>query len=206
MSNCNVLDNEVLVLDKNYLALKLISAKKAFCLLFSNKAETIDVEFNKKFYNYNFNSWREISEFKKQYESHNYSWINLVEGYLAIPPIIRLLGHKYRKQPINLNRKSVYLRDKYTCQYCYKKFNSKSLTLDHVIPKSRNGKTSWDNLVAACFKCNNKKRNRTPKEAGMTLLNDPIKPDKILIAPRSIHKSWEHFVSNAYWYTELQDE
>jgi hypothetical protein len=80
-----------------------------------------------------------------------------------------------------LSRKNIMMRDKYTCQYCHKVLNSAELTLDHVIPRSRGGETSWENLVASCNPCNNRKGNRTPEEANLKLLRPP--------RPFSVHTS-----------------
>lgn len=99
---------------------------------------------------------------------------------LEIPSVIRLIV--YRRVPRNtraVSRKSILMRDRYTCQYCNGVFPPKELTLDHVIPKSRSGANSWVNLVTSCYKCNNKKSDRTPTEAGMPLLHKP--------APIGIH-------------------
>lgn len=113
----------------------------------------------------------------------------LTEGYLhsqrnaiRLPSVIRLL--EYRRIPHQtraLSRKNILMRDRYTCQYCHKIFHSTELTLDHVIPRSRSGESSWENLVACCHPCNNKKGNRTPEEANMRLLRQP--------RPFSLHTS-----------------
>ncbi len=91
-----------------------------------------------------------------------------------LPSVIRLL--EYRRIPHQsraLSRKNIMIRDRYTCQYCHKITPSGELTLDHVIPRSRAGGTTWENLVACCHPCNNRKGNRTPEEAGMKLLRLP---------------------------------
>ncbi|MDX2179710.1 MAG: HNH endonuclease [Bryobacteraceae bacterium] len=93
---------------------------------------------------------------------------------LSVPSVIRLL--EYRRIPHQsraLSRKNILMRDRYTCQYCHKVLPSGELTLDHVIPRSRAGETTWENLVASCNPCNNRKGNRTPDEAGMKLLRPP---------------------------------
>jgi 5-methylcytosine-specific restriction endonuclease McrA len=96
-----------------------------------------------------------------------------------MPRIIRL--RKYVKVAKNLamvrySRRNIILRDKGTCQYCSKKVHGKDATLDHVMPKSRGGKSTWTNIVLSCRSCNGKKDNRTPAEAGMILLKEPVKP------------------------------
>jgi 5-methylcytosine-specific restriction endonuclease McrA len=94
---------------------------------------------------------------------------------IAIPSVVRLLS--YRRVPHRtraVSRRHVLLRDQYTCQYCGQRFVPKALTLDHVIPRSRGGASSWENLVACCFPCNNHKADRTPSEAGMQLARKPV--------------------------------
>jgi 5-methylcytosine-specific restriction endonuclease McrA len=101
---------------------------------------------------------------------------------LHVPSVIRLL--EYRRIPMqarSLSRKNILMRDRYTCQYCLRTFGSNELTLDHVIPRSRAGETTWENLVACCHPCNNKKGSRTPEEAGMKLARAP--------RPFSLHTS-----------------
>jgi 5-methylcytosine-specific restriction endonuclease McrA len=101
---------------------------------------------------------------------------------VRVPSVIRLL--EYRRIPHQtraLSRKNILMRDRYTCQYCHQTLPSNELTLDHVIPRSRAGETTWENLVACCHHCNNRKGNRTPEEAGMRLARSP--------RPFSLHTS-----------------
>jgi 5-methylcytosine-specific restriction endonuclease McrA len=93
---------------------------------------------------------------------------------LNLPSVIRLL--EYRRiphQPRSLSRKNILMRDRYTCQYCHRMLPASEMTLDHVIPRSRGGDSSWENLVACCHVCNNSKGGRTPEEADMKLLRPP---------------------------------
>jgi len=93
---------------------------------------------------------------------------------IQVPSVVRLL--MYRRMPrLNraVSRKSIMMRDRFTCQYCHRQFDAKKLTLDHVIPRSRGGGSTWENLVAACYACNNRKADRTPAEAGMALERKP---------------------------------
>ncbi len=93
---------------------------------------------------------------------------------LPVPSVVRL--QKYRRVPRQnraVSRKGILFRDGYMCQYCRFKFAPARLTLDHVIPRSRAGGSTWDNLVAACVECNNRKGDRTPQEAGMPLAKQP---------------------------------
>ncbi len=93
---------------------------------------------------------------------------------LPVPSVIRLLSYRHIPQQTRaLSRKNILLRDRYTCQFCSKQFSSSELTLDHVLPRSRGGPTSWENLVACCYECNNRKGDRTPEEAGIQLERRP---------------------------------
>jgi 5-methylcytosine-specific restriction endonuclease McrA len=101
---------------------------------------------------------------------------------LKVPSVIRLL--EYRRIPHQtraLSRKNILMRDRYTCQYCLKILPTGELTLDHVIPRARAGESAWENLVACCHSCNNRKGSRTPEEAGMKLVRQP--------KPFSLHTS-----------------
>jgi 5-methylcytosine-specific restriction endonuclease McrA len=107
-------------------------------------------------------------------EAHAGDFLHASRRDFALPSVIRLL--EYRRIPHQtraLSRKNILIRDRYTCQYCHKTFAGAELTLDHVIPRSRAGETSWENLVACCHACNNRKGSRTPEEAGVRLLRQP---------------------------------
>ena len=92
---------------------------------------------------------------------------------------------------------NIYWRDDYRCQYCHEKFPQAKLTLDHVIPKSRGGGKSWENIVACCGRCNQKKGSKTPSEASMRLFKVPIKPNFSVLRTRphlKIPLSWKKFI------------
>jgi 5-methylcytosine-specific restriction endonuclease McrA len=115
-------------------------------------------------------------------EEHSPSSVHSTRRTVQLPSVIRLL--EYRRIPHQtraLSRKNILMRDRYTCQYCQKTLPSSEMTLDHVIPRSRAGETTWENLVACCHHCNNRKGCRTPDEAGMRLTRPP--------RPFSLHTS-----------------
>ena len=114
-------------------------------------------------------------------------------------PSIIVLNSYIRTKPIYLSptRSNIYWRDMYTCQYCYEKFCYNKLTLDHVIPKSKGGTKSWNNLVTCCSKCNQKKGSKTPSEANMKLFKVPIAPKFNIIRAKPNFKtplSWKKFI------------
>tara|TARA_B100000131_G_C18120573_1_gene612755 strand:- start:755 stop:1288 length:534 start_codon:yes stop_codon:yes gene_type:complete len=104
---------------------------------------------------------------------------------------------KFRLSTPTCSRNGVFQRDHNVCQYCSVKFTDKELTLDHILPKSRGGKNTWDNLVAACKKCNQKKGDRTPKESGMIPINKPIAPKNNLVKITPyLKKIWKNYLWN----------
>jgi len=121
---------------------------------------------------------------------------SLING-IEIPSVI-VLNKYIRRFPFRLscNRRNVFWRDCQQCQYCGEKFKFDDLTMDHVVPKSKGGAKSWENIVTACASCNSKKRNRTPKEAQMPLIRRPHSPRvNLLDLNRNIpiHKDWRIF-------------
>ena len=107
-------------------------------------------------------------------EEESLNAVHSARASIRLPSVIRLL--EYRRIPHQtraLSRKNILMRDRYTCQYCHRTLPSAELTLDHVTPRSRSGETTWENLVACCHTCNNRKGNRTPEEAGMKLARAP---------------------------------
>lgn len=146
------MNGHVLVLNQDYCALTVCSVERAIVLVLLRKAEMV--------------------------ESDRARFIRSPSTHIPWPSIVRLKAYvsvPYKR--IMLSRKNVLRRDRMRCQYC----NGRDrLTIDHVIPKSRGGKDTWENLVAACTRCNNRKGNRTPEEANMLLLRKPFRPSHVM--------------------------
>lgn len=203
-----VLDQNVLVLNKHYTALRITSVKRALSLLYRQHAEVINCEQG-TFGSYDFHSWTEISQLKRNFEPHTHDWIKTVDCHLAVPKIVRLLVYdRLPRRTVKLNRRNIFARDNSRCQYCGKKQPLSELSLDHVLPKSLGGKSTWQNLVCACTKCNSKKGGRTPAQAKMKLITKPIKPNRNpvihLHLSHAKYQSWKHFLNEAYWSVELK--
>lgn len=201
------LDCQVLVLNKHYMALRIISARRAFALLFGNHAEVISCD-DGSYANYNFQTWKEVSTQRREFEAHKHDWISTVNFYIAVPRVIRLL--RYNRVPqtsIKFNRRNLFARDKNHCQYCGKRFPMSELSLDHVVPRRLGGIASWDNIVCACLKCNVKKGGRTPEQARMKLVQKPVRPKNNPVIHIHLsherYKSWKQFLDHAYWSVEL---
>ena len=203
----SALDCRVLVLNKHYMALRIISVKRAFSLLCKDLAEVISCEEG-TYSNYDLESWQQISQLKQDFAPDNHDWISTVKFDIAVPRIIRLLFYdRLPRKPVKFNRRNIYARDKNRCQYCGKKYPTPELSLDHVVPRSLGGRSSWENLVCACTKCNVKKGGRTPHQANMKLIKKPVKPNTTPLIhihlSHSRYSSWKQFLDNAYWSVEL---
>ena len=202
------LDCNVLVLNKHYMAIRIVGARRAFSLLFRELAEVVSVEQG-RYSNYNFQSWCEVSELKRNFEPDGHDWVSTVNLHIAVPRIIRLLFYdRLPRSEVKLNRRNIFARDRNRCQYCGKKYPTSELSLDHVIPRSMGGKSVWENMVCACTECNVKKGGRTPKRAGLTLIQKPIRPKRNPLIHVHLghqrYRSWKQFLDHAYWSVELK--
>ncbi len=213
-----VLSMPVLALNRVFAPIHVIDVRRALSLLVTGSAEVVDAD-DPHLTTYDFTSWRELSALKEEFEVERHGWIGLVRGRVAVPTVVRLTKfdrprhawrHRQRKGRrssgdfVPLNRRNIYHRDGSVCQYCGRKHPSSELSLDHVMPRSRGGGDTWENLVCACTTCNARKADKTPPEAGMRLIRVPraLKSPAQLI--RVQHASWAQFVDEAYWNVELK--
>jgi 5-methylcytosine-specific restriction endonuclease McrA len=128
---------------------------------------------------------------------------------IRLPSVLALKEYIPAAQKPAFTRFNVFLRDHWTCQYCDGAFRTQELTFDHVIPRSRGGRTVWTNIVTACQDCNIEKGNSLPRECGMYPTLDPVQPTIFDLQengrkfpPDFLHESWGDFL---YWDTELVD-
>lgn len=126
-----------------------------------------------------------------------------------LPAVVRLLRYvrSKRKPIVQFTRANIYTRDQYTCQYCNTVYPTDELTFDHVVPVSRGGRRSWENIVTCCITCNRKKGSRTPEEAGMSLLRQPKRPSytpifRVTVGIRRTPESWRDYL---YWNATLDE-
>lgn len=170
--------SSVLALNRHYAAVQVISARRAFCLLAKELAEVVAVEEG-QYQSYDFGQWLELSQIKSSLGifDDEADWVQSVSMAVEVPKIIRLLSYdRVARNSVKFNRRNIFLRDENCCQYCGKRFGTQKLSLDHVMPKSRGGPTSWENIVCSCLDCNVRKGGRTPLEAGMKLMTMPVRP------------------------------
>ena len=166
------MSNLILLINNNYEPLNFITEKRALKLLFKDKVDVLS-------------NWN--------------NFINFSGGKFKIPSVLKLKKYikKYNHNPM-YSKYTLLIRDKNMCQYCGKTVSGRNVTLDHVIPISRGGKSNYTNVVVSCFKCNNNKGNKTPEEANMTLLKKPEKPNFTFL---------DYFESklNGCWHEDWKD-
>lgn len=169
-----MLDHRTLLLDATYKPIRVISWMRAVALDFADKVSVVET-----------------------YDTI----VRSPSIELAVPAVVALHKfHGYRPFRVRYSKRNVFIRDGHTCQYCGKKLSAADLTLDHVIPSSRGGKSVWENVVAACEPCNHRKGDRTPDEAGMPLLSRPEKPTPLThsqMAIQSAPPQWHVYLAKA---------
>lgn len=207
VASASSLDSSVLVLNKLYMAIHIVSARRAFTLLCKQMAEVVSIE-DGQWLSYNFDSWRDISQLRREFAEPHRDFVRTVSFEIEVPRIIRLLGFdRAPKQGVKFNRRNIFARDHGRCQYCGKKCSTADLTLDHIVPRSQGGRSTWENIVCACMDCNVRKGGRTPEQAHMKLVKKPIKPKTSPMLTLKLgnpkYQSWQTFLDNAYWSVEI---
>jgi 5-methylcytosine-specific restriction endonuclease McrA len=198
-----MLDTSVLVLNRVYQPIHVTSVRRAVTLLYQGVARALDEEFRQL----DFESWAELAAVAGREAIHTPT------RAIRVPRVIVLVAHAHLpRHRIRFSRLNVYARDGSTCQYCGRRMARSDLNLDHVVPRSRGGVTSWENVVCSCVPCNLRKGGRTPEEAGMRLLRAPARPQWTAVfraaARRAFYRQWIPFlglVDAAYWNVELRD-
>lgn len=202
----NITQKRVLVLNKGWKPVGIIGVQRAVSLLFSNnkgtnepKARIIDP---RDFQQYTWADWSKLKP-----EEGEDTLLSSTSTFRAPLVILLTKFDKLPMQKVSFSRKTLWRRDDFQCQYCGIK--TSELTIDHIHPKSRGGKTSWENCCLACVKCNMKKADRTPAEAKMNFFHadyKPTKPKYNFFKNDVINcKTWQQFLDTAYWNVELQD-
>lgn len=197
-----MIESAVLVLNRNYQPVHITNVKRAFSLLYQGIARAIDEQYKL----YAFEDWAALSATE--------DCITTVNRSIRIPRVVVLSAYEYLpKGRVRFSRLNIYARDHDTCQYCARTLPRSELNLDHVLPRSQGGKTTWENVVCSCVPCNLKKGGRTPEQANMKLLKKPTRPRWTPLfrgaLRRVTYKEWLPFLSlaeSSYWNVELLDE
>ncbi|HYB91065.1 MAG TPA: HNH endonuclease [Candidatus Binataceae bacterium] len=196
-----LLNSKVLVLNRSYLPVHVTSVKRAFALLYQGIARAVDEQYR----TFDFQSWRDLSV-----EIHH-ERLGTVGGVIRVPRVLLLIAYeRVPKRHVRFSRFNIFARDNNTCQYCGKRLPRTDLNLDHVIPRSRGGTSTWENIVCSCHRCNRRKGGRTPEEAAMALVRRPHRPEWTPFSSDMFslrrYREWMPFLSqvdSAYWNTEL---
>jgi len=196
-----VLSEKVLVLNRSWVAVNVATVRRALTLVFQDVARIVAPN---DYSTYDFEGWIEASR-----EAQDGRRILCATRTFCVPEVIVLNNFNGRfSKEIRFSRRNIFERDENTCQYCGKKFDRSDLTLDHVVPRSRGGTSTWTNIVLACLKCNMRKGDRLPSEINMRLLRKPVKPawaTRVGVKlGRTYKPSWERFLEEAYWDVELK--
>jgi 5-methylcytosine-specific restriction endonuclease McrA len=195
--------SSVLVLNRSFFPVNLTTVKHAFCMLYRGAAMAVDSQYK----TFDYESWSQVT-IKQKDET-----IGLVNTLIKIPRVIMLVAYdRIPKTQVRFTRANIFARDDNTCQYCGKAFPKQELSIDHVIPRSYGGKSTWENVVCCCFICNHTKGGRTPKQAHMKLRAHPRKPRWTPFYKASLNgirrQEWIPFLSVldiSYWNTELME-
>ncbi len=198
-----MLNTAVLVLNRYYQPVHVTSVKRAFSLLYQGVAKAIDAQYRL----YEFADWAELS-------ASEHEAIATVNRRIRIPRVVVLSAYELLpKGRVRFSRLNIYARDGDTCQYCGRQLPRSDLNLDHVVPRSQGGRTSWENVVCSCVSCNLKKGGRTPEQASIKLLKKPVRPRWTPFfrgaSKRVTYREWLPFLTLAdasYWNVELLDE
>lgn len=207
-----MVEGQVLVLNKSWVAVNVATVRRAMSLLYQGVARAVHPA---DYSLYDFEDWCELSAAREDwrqrsspYEEGRY--IRTPSISIRVPEVVLLRGFNgFFRQEVRFSRRNIFERDRNRCQYCGKRFAKSDLTIDHVIPRSKGGRDTWENLVLACVKCNVQKGNRTPREAGRPLWRKPVKPSWLpklgTRLPTGELSSWQRFVDAAYWDVELKE-
>ncbi|MEO8216983.1 MAG: HNH endonuclease [Acidobacteriota bacterium] len=193
-----MLDGNVLVLNRVFQAIQVTSVRRAFVLLYKGHVRAVDAEYR----TYDFENWQDIPV-----QPHDH-YVTTPSRNILIPHVVQLLSFdRMPRQEVKFSRGNIYLRDQNRCQYCGRKFSSSELSLDHVIPISRGGKSTWENVVCACLPCNVRKGNKLLSEAGLQLIRGPHRPrwhPLHRLQGRHFPDIWKNFLDEVYWSAELR--
>lgn len=167
-SDPRVLDHPVLVLNRSWAPVHVTTVRRALCLVYQDAARVVGPTDLRSF---RFDEWVQLENPPAD------RWVRGVRFRVPAPEIVHLVI--YDRIPVYeapFTRRNLYHRDNYTCQYCGTRLTTDRISIDHVLPKSKGGKTTWDNCVLACVRCNTRKADRSPGEARLRLIRQPARP------------------------------
>jgi len=198
-----MLNSSVLVLNRSYLPVHVTSARRAFTLLYQGIARVV----NEQYQTFDFEAWSQLAV------ARDAEAIGTPGGRIRIPRVIVLIAFdRLPKRHVRFSRINLMARDNFQCQYCGLRPHRAELNLDHVVPRSLGGRSTWENVVTSCVDCNRRKGGRTPRQAHLKLLKKPERPRWTPLANlmwSSVrYQEWRPFLSvvdASYWNVELAE-
>lgn len=185
-----MLNEPVLILNRSWMPLQVANIKRSITLLFKGHAEVVCPE---TFRTFNFFQWKEVST-----DQSPGKFITTPNFRMILPEVLVLRNfNRTIKRQLRFNRKNIIKRDNQTCQYCGKRLVLSECTLEHIVPVSKGGENSWDNVVIACTGCNKKKADKSLEQAGMKLIRPPAKPRaSVSVMPEisTLKSTWHPFL------------
>lgn len=202
-----VLEQPVLVLNRLWQAVNVVGARRAFSLVAREHAQIVHLT-DDDYRTFSLLDWIDFSVCNPPLDE--LETVHTVRHRIRVPRVILLaVFDKLPRKELKLTRNNVFERDGNRCQYCGHVFDRKELNLDHVIPRHYGGRTTWENVVCSCVRCNTRKANRLPHEAGMRLVRKPVRPKWRPVISLVLGKPgceyWKDFLDLAYWNVELDE-
>ena len=194
----SVLQRPTLVLNRSWQPVNITPVARSMSMVFSGIARVVEPESYQLF---DWDDWAALVP------NDDEDCVRSVDQRFRVPEVVSLVNFdRLPRSAVTFNRRNIFKRDRYTCQYCGVQPSAGDLTIDHVLPRSRGGQSTWANCVLACFKCNHRKAARLPKEAHMRLRKEPVQPNWSPAYSRHSARmeSWQKFLSDAYWNAELK--
>lgn len=191
-----ILNEASLILNKNWQPINVATVRSVMKMICCGNAKAVDASYQL----YNWDQWAVLPPGNRFVRGS-------IKNY-RVPEVVLTNFDKTLETLVTFSRRNIYKRDKYTCCYCNDQPKIEDLTIDHILPKSRGGESSWLNCCLACITCNHKKAARTPEEANMQLIKKPVKPhwEPLYARHPGRHDSWKAFISDAYWENELEKQ
>lgn len=192
----SVMNTPALMLNNNWQPIGIQSVARSICMAFNSNVKIVDP---RDYQQYTWDDWVKL-------DINDDKVLNLVGVKVRIPEVVVAVNYSgVRHNTIVFNRRNLFIRDENICQYCGKRFSTDDLTVDHIIPRSKGGQSSWLNCVLACISCNRKKADYSLEKIGMSLIRSPFKPKwNPLYRTKVFVPSWERFLSEMYWNVELE--
>ena len=195
----SVLQRPTLVLNRSWQPVSVATVSRALIMLWNASALVVDPD------DFRLYSW---SDWSKLVPRDGEPFLQAVTFRMRVPEVLTLTKYdRPREAAVTFSRRNIFKRDHATCQYCGSRPGTSELTIDHVLPRSQGGASTWDNCVLACVACNARKANRTPEQAHMHLRRKPFRPAwrPYYAAHGARIESWSKFLSEAYWNVTLDE-